>query len=215
VLPSAIHADANMYGGRLDVNMQLDPLAEEPAFDLNAELKNTELVQLNDFFKAYGKFDVNKGEFGLYVEIATRDGDFKGYVKPVINDLDIVGHEDRHDNGAAKALGGRRRRGRTGVHQHPKGPGGHQGGDERQTQGPPCERMVCGDRLLRNAFIRAIQPSIDQEINIASVGKGVDEREGLFKKLFGSKEEKQKRKEENEEKEEKEKEEKKKEEKKE
>ena len=188
VLPAAITAEANMYGGRLDLNMRLDPLAEAPAFDLNVELEKTELVRLNDFFKAYGKFDVNKGVFGLYSEIATRDGDFKGYVKPVINDLDIVGHEDRDDNF---------------LHQLWEVVAGAAGqvltnipNDQLATKvemtgklkDPNMSAWYAVIDLMRNAFIQAIQPAIDQEISIASVGKGVDEREGFFKKLFGSNE---------------------------
>ena len=38
--------------------------------------------------------------------------------------------------------------------------------------------------LLRNAFIRAIQPSIDREISIANVGRKSEEEKGFFKRLF-------------------------------
>ena len=78
--------------------MNINPLAKQPTFDLNAELKDTNLVLLNDFFKAYAKIDVNKGKFGMYTEVAAKDGSFKGYVKPIIKDLDVLGHEDRDDN---------------------------------------------------------------------------------------------------------------------
>ncbi len=30
--------------------------------------------------------------------MASKDGKFKGYVKPIIKNLDVVGPEDRHDN---------------------------------------------------------------------------------------------------------------------
>jgi hypothetical protein len=65
---------------------------------MNAKLENTSLPKLNDFFKAYGKFDVSSGKFGLYTEIAAKDGKFVGYVKPVMRQLKIIGQEDRKDN---------------------------------------------------------------------------------------------------------------------
>lgn len=51
---------------------------------MNAEVKQTELAEMNDMFKAYGGFDVNKGTFGMYTEVAAKDGKFAGYVKPLL-----------------------------------------------------------------------------------------------------------------------------------
>ncbi len=76
LLPSTVKADARLYGGTLNLNMKINPLAEKTTFDLNAEIKNTNLVKFNDFFKAYGNFDINRGSFGMYTEMATKDGKF-------------------------------------------------------------------------------------------------------------------------------------------
>jgi hypothetical protein len=54
-LPSSVIAKANVYGGSLSLKMKLDGLADDPTFDLSAELKNANLVKVNNFFKAYGK----------------------------------------------------------------------------------------------------------------------------------------------------------------
>jgi hypothetical protein len=60
-LPSTVTASALVYEGTLNFNMKLNALAVNPTFELNAEMKNTNLVLLNDFLEAYGKFDVNRG----------------------------------------------------------------------------------------------------------------------------------------------------------
>ena len=86
LLPATITANAKVYEGSLDFYMKVNPLAEEPTFDMNADLKNTNLVLLNDFFQAYAKVDVNKGNFGMYTEVAAKEGKFTGYVKPVIKE---------------------------------------------------------------------------------------------------------------------------------
>jgi hypothetical protein len=70
LLPASMRATADVYDGTLQINMKLNPLAQDPTFDMNAELKNTNLVKLNEFFQAYAKIDVNKGRFGLYAEAA-------------------------------------------------------------------------------------------------------------------------------------------------
>jgi hypothetical protein len=87
VLPSSVAMNADVYEGTFKLNMKLNPLAERPTFDMNARIDNTNLVLLNDFLAAYAKIDVNKGTFGLYTEVASKQGKFVGYVKPVIKDL--------------------------------------------------------------------------------------------------------------------------------
>lgn len=51
---------ADIYGGSATMNMKLDALNKIPTFDFNAELLNLNLVEVNDFLKAYGNFDVQK-----------------------------------------------------------------------------------------------------------------------------------------------------------
>src|SRR5690606_32730958 len=95
VLPARIDGGATIYEGRLTMEMKLNPLAETPTFDLNATWKHTNLVKLKEFVQAYAKVDVNKGSFGLYTEVAAKEGSFTGYVKPLIENIDVLGKEDR------------------------------------------------------------------------------------------------------------------------
>ena len=187
-LPSTVTATAKAYGGTVTFNMKLNALAERATFDLNAEVKNTNLVLLNDFLKAYANVDVNKGNFGLYTEFAALNGKYKGYVKPVIKDLDVLGPEDRTDNffhkvweglvgGVSKVLENRKK-------------------DQVATR-VPIEGDLTGAEtniteaiweLLRNAFIQALMPSIDHQINLRSISEEEkkDDR-GLLKRIFSGK----------------------------
>lgn len=185
LLPATLKASANIYEGNLVVNVKMNPLAEEPTFDLNAELKDTNLVLLNEFFQAYAKIDVNKGTFGLYTEVAAKEGGFTGYVKPLMKDLDILGKEDRDDNIFRKmweAIAG-------GVGQifrnQPKDQVATKIPFEGRIDNPRANIWVTISNTLQNAFISAIQPSIDNEINIASVdAKKKDEKKTLLQKVF-------------------------------
>jgi len=185
-LPASVIASADVYDGTLSFNMKLNPLADNPTFDLNSELKNTNLPKLNDFFKAYGKFDVHRGIFGMYTEVAAADGKFTGYVKPVIKDLDIVGPEDRHDNILQKMWEGIV--GAAGVVLR------NQKHDQVATKVPlegtfknsSADIWYAIIDMLRNAFIQALQPSIDYQINLNSVySRPKEEKKGFFNKLFG------------------------------
>jgi hypothetical protein len=191
VLPAKVMARAGIYEGEFTFNMNLNPLAERPTFDLNAELKNTNLVLLNDFFKAYAKIDVNKGSFGMYTEVASKEGKFKGYVKPIIKDLDVLGHEDRKDNifqqlweglvGAAGQV----------FKNQPKDQVATKIPFEGDLNKPNADVWTTVINVLQNAFVRAIQPSIDNEINIAAVGKeDKDKKEGFLERVFNGKDDK-------------------------
>ncbi|MCW3121195.1 MAG: hypothetical protein JWQ38_687 [Flavipsychrobacter sp.] len=188
-LPSNVIATANAYEGSLSLHMDLDGLAKSPTFDLTAEIKHANLVLLNDFFKAYGKFDVNRGTLGLYTEIAAENGKFVGYVKPIIKDLKVLGSEDKNDGFLQKAkeaiigLAGK-------ILTNPR---------EKQVatkipiegtfKNSAIDNVEALWELLRNAFIQALMPSVDNEISIQTVENAdVDkpEKKGLLKRIFSS-----------------------------
>jgi hypothetical protein len=184
LLPASIDASAKIYDGTLSMNARLNPLAEAPTFDMSAELKNTNLVKLNEFFQAYAKIDVNKGLFGLYAEVAARDSRFTGYVKPLIKDLDILGKEDRDDNifqklweGIAGGVG-QIFRNRSEDQVATKIP------FQCRLDDPKTNVWYALGHILQNAFIQAIQPSIDNEISISSVESPKQEKKTFLQKIF-------------------------------
>ncbi|NIJ52781.1 DUF748 domain-containing protein [Dyadobacter arcticus] len=190
VLPASINATANVYEGTLRMDAKLNPLAENPTFDMSAELKNTNLVKLNDFFQAYAKIDVNKGSFGLYTEVAAKDNAFTGYVKPLIQDLDILGKEDRKDNifrqmweavaGGVGELFENQRKDQVATKIPFKG----------RLDEPKTNIWLAITNILQNAFISALQPSIDNEISIASVKSPKEEKKTFLQKVFSKDEKK-------------------------
>jgi hypothetical protein len=176
--------------------MGLDPLAQQTRFDLNFELVHTDLRRLNNLFQAYGSFDVDKGSFNLYAEMATADNAFTGYVKPVIKDLDVVGAEDRKDGLFQKiwevVVGGA-----GGLLTNPRK-------DQVATKvtfagsldDPKAGTWGAIVLSLRNAFIQALPAAVDDEIDLGSVnGSPAEKKKGFFGKLFGKKEGKEKEKE--------------------
>lgn len=170
LLPAEIRARANVYGGTLRLNMKLNPLAEVPTFDLDAALENTDLTQVNDFFVAYAKADISQGTFGLYTEVAAKDGRFNGYVKPLLNDVKVLGAEDRDDNILRKAW--EALIGTVGevFENQPRDRVATKVPLQGEVENPDANIWYAVLQVLQNAFIQAIQPSLDEEINIATVG---------------------------------------------
>ena len=90
-LVATIEAEGRPLGdATLDFKTKLDPYKKDPTFDLDAKLERVDLRKLNDFLRAYGNFDAEGGTLGVYAELAAADGAFTGYVKPIIEDLDIL-----------------------------------------------------------------------------------------------------------------------------
>jgi len=68
----------------------MDPYAQKPSFSLKAEAEDLQFTKLNDFLKAYANVDAEKGTLSIYTEVEAKDGRFKGYIKPLTRDLEIL-----------------------------------------------------------------------------------------------------------------------------
>lgn len=193
VLPATIDAEATVYDGRLDVAMKLNPLAEVPTFDMNASWKNTNLVKLNEFFQAYADLDVNSGTFGLYAEVAAKEGNFAGYVKPLLEDVDILGKEDKKDNILRKVWEGITGTVSEVFENQSEETFATKIPFEGKIENPKANIFFAIVQVLENAFINALQPSIDQQINLTTVDEEqAEEEKGLLEKVFGSKDDSKK-----------------------
>jgi hypothetical protein len=192
VLPARLQASAKVYDGTFNMSVKFDALAKQPAFDLNAELVNLNLVHLNAFFKAYGNFDLKKGSMGFYTEFAAKDGAFEGYVKPLIRDLDIV--QWNKEEGDVKQVLWESLIGSVAeIFQNQKK-------DQLATkipirgrfENPDAGLWVAINYVLRNAFVFALRPSIDNTISIGTVEQPREEKKTFLQKIFGGKKKKKK-----------------------
>ncbi|SEI74291.1 protein of unknown function [Dyadobacter koreensis] len=192
VLPATIDASANLYEGTLTFDAKANPLAVSPTFDMSAELKNTNMVKLNDFFQAYAKIDVNKGTFGLYTEVAAKEKKFAGYLKPIIKDLDVLGKEDRKDNLLQKLWEGAAGTVAEIFENQPKDQLATKIPFKGDLADPQTNVWYALSNVLQNAFIHALQPAIDNEISIGSVKVGKDENKTFLQKIFSKNDSKDK-----------------------
>jgi Domain of Unknown Function (DUF748) len=64
-----------------------------PAFNLKIALLNTDLPALNDLLRAYGKFDVAAGKLSVFSQVAVKNGNIDGYVKPMFAGLEVYNYQ--------------------------------------------------------------------------------------------------------------------------
>lgn len=184
LLPSSVVASGNLYGGRFNMEIQLDALAEKPTFDLNAELSTMDIRNFNNFFKAYGNFDAERGTMSLYTEMAARDMKIGGYVKPLIVDLDIVNWKEEKDKpiqllwetvvGAGAEI----------FENQPKDQLATKVEIEGRIDDPNVNLLNLIGYTLRNAFLTALRPAIEKSININRM-ENTDST--ILERIFGKK----------------------------
>ncbi|HVY70937.1 MAG TPA: DUF748 domain-containing protein [Verrucomicrobiae bacterium] len=177
-LPAGIRAHSKAFeSGTVDLDVKLDPLAGLPTFEMSCQLSNVNLVALNPFLMAYGKFDVNHGRFALYTSVASKEGAYEGYVKTFFDDLDVFEWQKEKKKNpfliAWEAIVGTLA---AAFKNHDR--------DSLATRVPisgTYNKSEVGTwtaigNLLRNAFVQALLPRLDEHVTVGQVEKKVGEK---------------------------------------
>lgn len=183
LLPATLKATGEAYQGKFTLNMKFDGLAKVPTFDMNTEMKNLNLVLLNDMLREYGNFDVKKGTFSMYGEFAAKEGTFGGYVKPFLKDLDVVQWNKAEGDfkqilwetvvgSTAEVLQNQRK-----EHLATKIP------INGTFDNAHLNKWHAISYVLRNAFLKALRPSLDNSISINKLKDS--DKKTILERVFG------------------------------
>jgi hypothetical protein len=180
-LPAGITAHAtSIGGGGLDLKLQLNPLASVPAYQCNVQITNVDLVALNSFLRAYGKFDVERGGFALYTSIASKDGNYDGYVKVFFSKLEVFAWEKERKKNALEIFWQAIVGTLTTAFKN-------QSKDSLATRIPisgfymkeKIGTWTAVATLLRHAFIKSLVPQVDEQITVQNVEQKIDDQQKL------------------------------------
>ncbi|NEM96110.1 DUF748 domain-containing protein [Pontibacter burrus] len=184
-LPSPATITGNSIGGgKLRVNMQGNFLKEIPDMDIKMELTQVDLTKLNDFIKAYGKFDVERGRLDMYGKVSIRNGQVDGYMKPFFENLKILNwKKDKKEGGILSAA----KEAVIGLFAEAAE---NQKRDRIATQVPISGSITAMDtdnwktfvNVLRNAFIEAFNKGIQDESGLGSSGHNKKDNDKKEKK---------------------------------
>jgi hypothetical protein len=177
-LPAGVTAQGtSVGGGGLDLHLQLDPLAAAPTYQVTAQLTNVDLPAMNDFLKAYGKFDVESGSFSLFASIASREGNYDGYAKVFFGKLHVFAWEKERKKNALEvfwqAIVGTLT---TAFKNQPHDflatriPFSGSYGKEK------IGTWTAVGSMLRNAFIKALVPKMDEPVTVEKVAQKVEKK---------------------------------------
>ena len=153
----------------LSIRGHINPIADQPAFDVNMSLEGAPLVGVNPWLEEFLNVDAEKGSFSMYAELAAADGRFEGYIKPLLEDAEIF-RLDEPSSGplqkAWEALVGLV----SGILTNP---------DEDQVatripfegdiDNPDAGLLSAAVNLLRNAFVAAFTHSLEGTVSLEDV----------------------------------------------
>jgi len=174
-LPAGIVADAKTIGnGHMNFNLQFNPMAPAPEYQLQASLTNVDLPALNDFLRAYGKFDVARGTFAMFTSVAATNQAYEGYIKVLFGHLDVFEWKKERQKNILKIFWEAIVGTVSTVFRN-------QSEDQLAAKIPiagvysnsEVGVMSAIGTLLRNAFIRALLPQYDQKITTGEVAQKV------------------------------------------
>jgi hypothetical protein len=167
-LSKSLHADVEIKGrplrdGSLASNINLDPYAAKPTFTMKTEVSGLPLVKLNDFAKAYASITFESGTLRVATEMESKNGNFRGYVEPVFDNMSIFDPGHDSDNPIdfiwQGIVGGITRI----VRNHPKDRFGTRVPISGSFDNPSPAILDTVFNVLRNAFIKAFTGKLNDE----------------------------------------------------
>ena len=81
--------------GYVILHATVDKHATEPSFNGDLIVRGVDLKEWNDFLRAYANVDAESGELNLYGELEAKNGRFRGYAKPFLKDVELLGWDEK------------------------------------------------------------------------------------------------------------------------
>jgi hypothetical protein len=72
-----------------------EPFTKNAKFDLNLSLEHVQMPTINPWLREYLKADAERGDFDLYLEVASANGHYEGFAKPILQNVQFLSAEDK------------------------------------------------------------------------------------------------------------------------
>jgi len=154
-----------MGSGPTTITAHFRPEIDGPDFDMKVAIETTDLRTMNDMLRAYGKFDVVAGMFSFYSELAVKNAQIRGWVKPLFKDVQAYDPVQDRDKSAMRKLYEKVITGVATVMKNaPRKEIATQIDISGRLDNPQTSTVQAIIKLVQNAFIKAILPGFDREI---------------------------------------------------
>jgi hypothetical protein len=161
-----------MGKGSARANATFRDATKGPDFNLLVAVDGASLPSINDFLRAYGKFDAAQGTFSVYSEVKVHNGRIDGYVKPLFKDVKIYDPQQDKKKPVLKKLyekivGGVSHL----LENRPRDQVATVADLSGTISDPNTSTWEIIVRLVSNAFVKAILPGFEREAKAGHGGK--------------------------------------------
>jgi hypothetical protein len=147
-----------------------EPFTKRSTFDLNLSIENVSVPNANPWLRQYLKADAKRGDFDLYLEVASSNGHYKGYAKPMLRDVQFVSLEEVPNENPLKSLWqGTLQLAAELLENQPRQQVAAQVPFSGSIAGGRTDLLAAIGSVLRNAFVSAFTHSIEGTISLKDV----------------------------------------------
>lgn len=155
-----------MGSGNLGANAVFRPQKKGPDLNLAVSIEETELKTMNDLLRAYGNFDVAAGNFSFFMELAVKEGDVTGYVKPLFKNLKVYDRRQDKEKSTFRKLYERLIGGVSNLLENrPRREIATRADLSGRIEDPKANTWDTVVRIIENAFFKAILPGFEKEVS--------------------------------------------------
>jgi uncharacterized protein DUF748 len=147
----------------------LEPFSDPATFDLNLSLQRVDVTHVNPWLRKYLKADAERGQFELYLELASADGRYDGYAKPLIHDVRFFRLGEPEKNPLRRVWEGVVDLTAKAVENHPQEQVAARIPIRGTTRGREGNVLATIASVLSNAFVHAFSHSLDNTITLKDV----------------------------------------------
>jgi len=162
-------------GAPAKVAGSVDAFAAQPTFDVNLEVKKVQLPQVNPWLREFIKADAEAGKFELYMELAAADGKFKGYAKPILQDVDIYRSGEEEQSALKRIWEGFLDFAANVLENKDADQVAARIPFSGTIKNPHTSLFATIASVMRNAFVSAFARSLEGSITLRDVKKNLDE----------------------------------------
>jgi len=163
--PASLAIEGKFMGtGETQIRGTMRPPQDSPDLELKIKIAGTQVRSMNNMLRAHGKFDVVKGVFSCYSEIRIDDGSVRGYVKPLVRNLQVYDSaQDRDKPALDKVKEGAIEDLSAFLENVPRQEVATKANVSGPTSRPQTETVQIVIGLIQNAFFKAILPGFERE----------------------------------------------------
>lgn len=152
-----------MGSGLTDLKGTFRPEKPRPDFDLYAKIVKTKVEAFNDVLRAYGDMDTHHGMFAFFGELSVRDNQIRGYVKPLLKDVEVYDPEQDKEKSLTKkvyeaVVGGVLKL----LENEPRNEAATVTDLSGPVENPRADTWQIVANLVQNAFFKAILPGFER-----------------------------------------------------